>query len=168
MIGMIVAHDLNLAIGNKGKLLWHSPEDLQHFKETTMGGTLVFGRETAESIGRPLPGRECIVLSKDFNYQLDGFTTLTPETIDRSWLESIAGGRPLWICGGGTIYDQCMEMVDKVVVSVVHTEIEEADAYFPQYRGWLETRRLQNSEPFIQFAPNEKCPHPISVFEYVA
>lgn len=167
MLGMIVAHDEINAIGNENKLLWKSKEDLEHFKETTMGGVLLFGRETAESIGRPLPGRECIVLSKDFNYHLEGFTTLTPETIDRQWLESISGGKDLWICGGGTIYDQCMELVDKVVVSRFHTVVTEADAYFPPYRGWLLRESQNNLEPVKQFASTEECPFAFSVFEYI-
>lgn len=168
MIGLIVAHDELNAIGNDNKLLWKSKEDLEHFKETTMGGVLLFGRETAESIGRPLPGRECLVLSKDFNYQLDGFTTLTPETIDRQWLESISSGKDLWICGGSAIYEQCLDLVDKAVVSVFHTEVDAADAYFPQYRGWLALERNRNTEPYKQYAPTEECPIAFSVFEYVA
>lgn len=168
MIGMIVAHDLNNAIGYENKLLWNSSEDLQHFKETTMGSVLLFGRETAESIGRALPGRECLVLSKDFNYQLEGFTTLTPESIDRAWLSSLSNGKDLWICGGSAIYEQCLDHVDKVVVSLVHDEVENADTYFPEYTGWLEQQRTANTEPYKQFAPTEKCPHSISVFEYTA
>lgn len=168
MIGMIVAHDLNNAIGYENKLLWKSSEDLQHFKETTMGSVLLFGRETAESIGRPLPGRECLVLSKDFNYHLEGFTTLTPETIDRAWLNSISSGKDLWICGGSAIYEQCLDHVDKVVVSVVHDEVDKADTYFPEYPDWLEQQRAVNQEPYKQFPPTEACPYSISVFEYSA
>ncbi len=166
MIGMIVAHDLANAIGHENKLLWKSSEDLQHFKETTMGSVLLFGRETAESIGRPLPGRECLVLSKDFNYHLEGFTTLTPESIDRAWLESISSGKDLWICGGGAIYKQCLDYVDKVVVSLVYDEVENADAFFPECDGWLEQQRMSNREPYKQFPPTEACPYQIDVFEY--
>ena len=168
MIGMIVAHDLNNAIGYKNKLLWKSSEDLQHFKETTMGGVLLFGRETAESIGRPLPGRECVVLSKDPEYFLDGFTTHTPDELTRDWLYSICEGRPVWIVGGGSIYDQCLDFVDKVIVSRVCTEVEAADTYFPQYRGWLAMRAELAQEPYKEFAPTEKCPYHIRVYEYVA
>lgn len=168
MIGMIVAHDLLNAIGNGGQLPWHSSEDLNHFKETTMGGLLVMGRETAESIGKALPGRECVVLSKDPEYFLDGFTTYTPEELTRDWLYSISEGRPVWIVGGGSIYDQCLDFVDKVIVSLVRTEVEAADTYFPQYRGWLAMRAELVHEPYKEFAPTEKCPYHISVYEYVA
>ena len=82
MISLIVAHDKNRVIGNDNKMPWHLPGDLQYFKETTMGKPMIMGRKTFESIGRALPGRRNIVISRNKAYEAEGIELETEEAID--------------------------------------------------------------------------------------
>lgn len=166
MIGMIVAYDENRAIGFENKLLWSSSEDLQHFKETTSGSVVVMGRKTFESIGRPLPNRVNVVLTRDTEFKADGCVVHSPDVIDRNFLNNISEGKDVWVIGGADIYQQCLDHVDKVVVSVVYTKVENADTYFPEFSGRLAMHETINVEPYKQFPPTVKCPYTIAVFEY--
>ena len=101
----IAAMSENRVIGHQGKIPWHLPEDFRWFKQKTMGGTLIMGRKTYESIGKPLPGRETIVVSRSkksipsVKIRADLLDLLTTETLHPST-------KTYWICGGGTIYQE--------------------------------------------------------------
>ena len=124
----IVATDRNWAIGNKGNLLCHIPGDLKYFKEKTIGKTVVMGRKTLESLpgGRPLPGRDTIVLSKTLESG-EGFTVCK----DVEEVVRICEGKEVYICGGETVYRQFAPYCDTLYITRIDEEFE-ADAYFPE------------------------------------
>lgn len=128
---IIVAHDPNLVIGKDGKLPWHFPEDLKHFKRTTMGQPLLMGRKTYESIGsEPLPGRPCFVLSKSATYE--NAKTFRNTEQARDWFDRSEYDR-IFIVGGGNLYRQMLDdSVELIVTEVKKTH--EGDVFFPEYR----------------------------------
>lgn len=131
---LIVAVADNGAIGVNGDLPWHISEDLKFFKRTTMGCPVIMGRTTFESLGRPLPGRLNLVLSRSeriseannpvyVNSLESAFTTAE---------QSLNGNTSrCFIIGGAKIYAQSMELVDRMFITFVHTAIKNADAFFP-------------------------------------
>lgn len=120
---------LNRAIGLRGRMPWHLPEELQHFRRTTLGKPIVMGRRTWEAIGRPLPGRLNIVLS----------STLAADHPDcrvvRSLAEAVrlAGNAELMVIGGGELYRQALPLAGRMVLTLVQCE-PEADTWFPDWR----------------------------------
>lgn len=126
---IIVAISDNNAIGRDNALLWHISEDLRFFKRTTLGCPVIMGRKTFESIGRALPGRVNIVISRGFSTGEDvavtGSLEEAFEVAEETNLERC------FIIGGGQIYSQALPLVDSLVVTHVHTVIEDADTFFP-------------------------------------
>ena len=123
----IAAMSQNRVIGSNGDIPWHLPDDFKWFKATTMGGILVMGRKTFESIGRPLPGRETFILSR------------TPKNIDKvhcftnlDALDKLTTDKTIWIAGGGEIYRQMLPKCTDLYLTRVHREVE-GDAYFPDF-----------------------------------
>ncbi len=128
-LDLIVARANNGAIGLKGKMPWHLPEDLKHFKETTMGSPVIMGRRTYESIGRALPGRTNIVLTRDASFKAAGI--LVASSIEEA-LKLVADAPLAFIIGGANLYTQALEK--HLISSAWVTEIDaapEADAFFP-------------------------------------
>lgn len=128
-LDLIVARGKNGAIGLKGKMPWHLPEDLKHFKETTMGSPVIMGRRTYESIGRALPGRTNIVLTRDASFKAPGI--LVASSIEEA-LTLVADAPLAFIIGGANLYAQALEK--NLISSAWITEIDaapEADAFFP-------------------------------------
>jgi dihydrofolate reductase len=126
---VIVAIADNNAIGKDNALLWHISEDLRFFKRKTLGWPVIMGRKTFESIGRALPGRVNIVISR-------GFSTGEEVEIAGSLEEAFAIAESTnlekcFVMGGGQIYAQALESADRLVVTHVHTVIEDADTFFP-------------------------------------
>lgn len=123
----IAAMSLNRVIGRGNQIPWHLPEDFQWFKQVTMGGTLVMGRKTYESIGRPLPGRITVVLSRR------GFADERIRTV-RDWaaLESLDLPDPVFICGGAQVYAQALPRCADLYLTLVKREVE-GDAFFPPF-----------------------------------
>ncbi len=140
IITLIAAHDPNLVIGKEGGLPWRYPEDLKHFKKTTMGGTIIMGRGVFEELNEiPLPGRKNIVLSTTQQYDnVDTYTSLEEA------LES-TNENEVYIIGGGVLYRDSLPLADKLIITEIHKEYE-GDTYFPEYRDkigstWEETER---------------------------
>jgi len=125
----IAAMSENRVIGNAGEIPWHLPEDFKWFKATTMGGILVMGRKTYESIGRPLPGRDTYVLSRQAR-EIRGVHSFT----DLSVLDHLDTDKTIWIAGGGEIYDQMLPKCSELYLSRVHREVE-GDAFFPEFEN---------------------------------
>lgn len=126
---IIVAIADNNAIGKDNALLWHISEDLKFFKRNTLGFPVIMGRKTFESIGRPLPGRVNIVLSRSF---ATGLEVEVVGTLEEAY--GVAEDTNLERCfvmGGGQIYAQAMNDADRLIVTHVHTVIEDADTFFP-------------------------------------
>ncbi len=129
MIKMIVAHDLNRAIGKDNKLMWNIPKDLQFFKKITSGSTIVMGRKTYESIGRVLPNRDNIIITRDWEYRVEGALTFT----NIQGIVEFGKFNDVYIIGGGELYAQFLPYVEELFVTQVFTTIEDADTFFPEY-----------------------------------
>ena len=126
---IIVAISDNNAIGRDNQLLWHISEDLKFFKRTTLGCPVIMGRKTFESIGRALPKRVNIVVSRGFS---TGEEVAVAGSLEAAFnvAEETNLGR-CFVIGGGQIYAQAMQIADEMVITHVHTVIEDADTYFP-------------------------------------
>lgn len=127
----------NAAIGNGGKLLVHIKEDLQRFKRLTTGHPIIMGRKTYESIGRPLPDRENLVITKNRDYLAHGITICADleEAIEKaSSIEekSSNNSKEIFLIGGGEIYKQGLPFVDKIYLTLVETDLV-GDVFFPDY-----------------------------------
>lgn len=123
------------AIGNKGKLLWHIPEDMKRFKELTMGHPVVMGRKTFESIvsyiGKPLPGRTNIVVTRNAEYTHPD-TIVASSVRDAILNAKVLDANEVHIIGGAEIYAQTLPMVDRLYLTLIDDEME-ADSFFPEY-----------------------------------
>ena len=130
-ITLVVAASQNNAIGKDNQLLWHLPADLKFFKTTTMGCPVIMGRKTFQSIGRTLPGRQNIVITRDKNFNSDNqFDILVVGSLDEA-LVKLHTEKEVFIIGGGEIYKQAIDSVDTIYITLVNTVIE-GDVYFPE------------------------------------
>lgn len=129
IISMIAAMADNRIIGKDNQMPWHLPADFAWFKRCTMGKPVVMGRKTYESIGRPLPGRLNIVISRDASLFIEGVTTVT--SIEQA-LEVAAEVEEVMIIGGGAIYAACLPMANKLYITHIEAEIE-GDTQFPDW-----------------------------------
>lgn len=151
VIAAIVAMSRNHVIGSDNKLLWHIPEDFKHFKRTTTGKPVIMGRRTYGSIGRPLPGRANIVISRNPDaVQGDVFAVATlPEAIERARRIAAAdGANEIFIIGGGQIYQEAMPLTDRIYLTVIDRDYE-GDTFFPQLDmdDWTMTLMQSGTEP---------------------
>lgn len=128
MFSIIAAYDEVFAIGKENQLLWHIPEDLKFFKETTLNHTLVMGRKTFESIGKPLPKRKTIVLSNQ-QLQIEGVEVCT---FDEVYERFSASEEEIFICGGAEIYHLFLPYAKRLYISKV-AGVHNADTYFPNW-----------------------------------
>ena len=137
---IIVAIADNNAIGKDNALLWHISEDLKFFKRTTMGCPVIMGRKTFESIGRPLPKRTNIVVSRSGYDAPEGVVVVASleeafAAVQSSVSSAVSGTETspskAFVIGGGQIYAQALPLVDRLIVTHVHTAIEDADTFFP-------------------------------------
>lgn len=129
---IIVAISDNNAIGRDNALLWHISEDLKFFRRTTLGCPVIMGRKTYESIGRPLPKRTNIVVSRGSEAP-EG--TLPAHSLEEAF--ALAESSPeaperCFVIGGGQVYAQALDVADRLIVTHVHTMIDDADTFFPQ------------------------------------
>ena len=127
---IIVAISDNNAIGRDNQLLWHISEDLRFFRRTTLGCPVIMGRKTFESIGRALPKRVNIVVSRGFSTAEEVAVTSSLEDAFR--VAEDTNLEQCFVIGGGQIYSQALPLVDSLVVTHVHTVIEDADTFFPE------------------------------------
>lgn len=123
---LIVARGANGAIGLNGTMPWHIPEDLKHFKNVTMGCPIIMGRKTWESIGRPLPGRTNIVVSRCSDFQAQG--ALVAPSLEQA-IALAAPAERIFIIGGGELYRQALSRVEVAWVTEIHAS-PEADTFF--------------------------------------
>jgi dihydrofolate reductase len=139
----IAAMARNRVIGARGTIPWHLPEDFRWFKKTTLGGVVVMGRKTFESLGKPLPGRRNVVLSSAGSWQ--GVETLRSlEELDEARYAPL----PVWIIGGAALYAQTLSRCSDLFLSLVDLE-PEGDAFFPEFEsGFVLEGVVQESEGF--------------------
>lgn len=149
-IVLVAALDENRAIGRNGELPWRLRDDLKAFKSLTLGAPVVMGRKTWESLGRPLPDRQNIVLTRNPDLRAEGADVIgSPAEV-----RDITGEVPrLFVIGGGSIYEAFLPMADRLVLTRVHTRVEGADAWFPEWdsSAWS----LLNSESVSADERNE-------------
>lgn len=152
ILTIVVAHDPNLVIGKEGGLPWRYPEDLKHFKATTLGGTIIMGRGVFEELSEiPLPERRNVVLSTTRTYDnVDTYSSLNA-ALEASDEEEV------YIIGGGVLYRDAIDMADKLIVTEIHQEYE-GDTFFPEYRDdigtvWKEEERVDKDDlSFITYS----------------
>lgn len=143
-LSIIVAMSNNRAIGKDNKLLWHLPEDLKYFKRVTMGKPIIMGRKTFDSIGRPLPGRLNIVVTRQSDWQHENVKVV--DSIDEAMIVAdaqafIDGIDEVMLLGGAELYKAALEKADKLYLTRVDAEIE-GDAFFPEIGPeWQEVDR---------------------------
>lgn len=129
MISLIVAAAENNAIGKNNQLLWHLPNDLKFFKNTTWGMPVIMGRKTFESVNKPLPGRFNIVITRQADWKAEG-VIVAADLNDALKKAAETNCKEAFIIGGGEIYKQVFEIADKIYLTRVHA-IPEGDTFFP-------------------------------------
>ncbi|MGP1718518.1 MAG: dihydrofolate reductase [Methylophilus sp.] len=150
-LSLIVAHADDRVIGRNNQLPWHLPEDLKRFKQLTMGHHIVMGRKTYESLGRLLPGRTTVIVTRDLGYKVEGAKVVhsIPEA-----LAACAGDEEPFLIGGAELYVQALPHVTRLYLTRVHTQVE-GDAFFPQLKmsEWaLESEQANLSEKGLQYS----------------
>jgi len=131
-ISAIVAVSDNNAIGHENQLPWHLPEDLKFFKRTTLGKPVVMGRKTFESLGKALPGRLNMVLSRQADLKLPDGVLLYNNLEDALKKLEDDGTEEAFVIGGGHVFAEAMPLLDRLYITRVHTIIETADTFFPE------------------------------------
>lgn len=129
MMKLIVAKASNNVIGINNNLIWHLPNDLKHFKNLTTNHPIIMGRKTYESLGRPLPNRTNIIITRDQNYTDDN--VLITHSLEEAIVEAKEINEDYFIIGGGEIYKQALRKADELYITEVHHDFE-GDTYFPE------------------------------------
>jgi dihydrofolate reductase len=149
---IVAAVASNLALGKNNQLLWHLPADLQFFKKTTLNHPIIMGRKTYESIGRPLPRRLNIVISRQLDLQIDGCVVVpnlrTAIALAEQMEHQPADIAPeIFIIGGGDIYAQALPLAQRMVLTEVKRDFD-ADVFFPAFdqTQWQEISREPNHD----------------------
>ena len=143
---LVAALDREHAIGKGNALPWHLPDDLKRFKALTLGRPLLMGRKTAESLGRALPGRRNLVLTRSGRVPFDGMEA-TASLDDALATARHDGAESLCVIGGGEIYALCLSRAARMYLTHVDTVVDGADAFFPRFdpAGWQVTHRESHS-----------------------
>ncbi|MEX0899562.1 MAG: dihydrofolate reductase [Gammaproteobacteria bacterium] len=138
-ITLVVAHTENRVIGRGGGMPWHLPADLAHFKAVTMGKPMLMGRRTFESIGRALPGRRSIVVTRNPTWSAPGVEVA--HSVDEA-LDLCASAPEVAVIGGGELFNALLPRATRILQTIIHTELD-GDTHFPavEPRDWHETRR---------------------------
>ena len=139
IISLIAAMAKNRVIGKNNQMPWHLPADLAHFKKLTLGKPVIMGRKTYESIGRPLPGRKNIVVTRSSDFEADGISTVSNL---ESAISEAGNVEEVIIMGGGNIYQQMLSKAQRLYLTFIDFEIE-GDTQFPDFEtlNWRETSR---------------------------
>jgi dihydrofolate reductase len=158
-IALIVAMGENRVIGVDNRMPWHLSKDLKRFRKITMGKPILMGRKTHEAIGKPLPGRENIVLSSDTDYRAEGCTLV------HSVAEALAAARDapeLMVIGGADLYREFLPMAERLYLTMIHQSFD-GDTFFPEvnWSDWREVEREdvvedEPSGPTFSFVDLEK------------
>ena len=158
IVTVIAAIAKNNALGKDNELIWHLPADLKRFKKTTTGHHIIMGRNTYESIGKPLPNRTTVIITKNTNYKVDG--CIIVHSLDEA-LEISKQDETPFIIGGAQIYKQAISIVDKLDITEVHHSFD-ADVFFPKIdlTIWKEKNRTL-------FKADEKNKYDYSFVSYI-
>ena len=158
MVSIIVAVAQNGVIGDGNKLIWHISEDLKRFKAITTGHPVIMGRKTFESLGRPLPNRTNVVVTRNPHYFADG--VLIADSLGEA-LGMFRAEEEVFVIGGGEIYRQAMDMADRFFLTEVCHDYE-GDTYYPEWRR--EDWELMSEE---RHQRGDKYPYPFVFRDYV-
>jgi dihydrofolate reductase len=151
VLALVVAMDQQGVIGKGGTLPWRLPADLKHFRAITWGKPVVMGRKTHESIGRPLPGRKNIVVSRDPDYSSPGCSVV--HSIEQA-LAHIQAAAEVMIIGGAALYAETLPRAHRIYLTEVHAEFD-GDVHFPAYdrTAWRERERVDHSADAVNLYP---------------
>lgn len=142
MISLIVAHDENRVIGYENAMPWHLPGDLQYFKKMTMGKPVIMGRKTFESIGRPLPGRRNIVITRNADYKQEGIETVG--SLEEAYA-LVHDAPEIMVIGGEQIFKLALPDADRLYITKINATFK-GDTYFPSYPEFQE---VSCEEPIV-------------------
>ena len=136
-ISIIAAVSENGVIGSKNKLPWHLPADLKHFKDLTIGHHVIMGRKTYESVGKPLPNRTTIIITRQSDFLADG--CIIVNSLEAA-IHAVRNDKEPFICGGAEIYKTALKIAGKMYLTKIHKDFE-GDAFFPEIdlMQWEET-----------------------------
>lgn len=139
-ISLVVAMASNRVIGLNNKMPWHLSADLKKFKKITMGSPILMGRKTHESIGKPLPGRTNIIVSRNLDYRQDG--CLVFNDLETALKKAREGAEEVFVIGGSDIYDAILPIADTIYLTIINREFQ-GDAFFPEIdsNDWSEVER---------------------------
>ena len=142
-VSLIVAVGRQDEIGKAGKMPWHLPADLKHFKRNTLGKPVLMGRKTLEAIGRPLPERRNLVLTRDAAFHAPGCETVT--SLEAA-VQRVEGAPELMVIGGGEIYRLAWPKAGRVYLTRIQADVEGADTFFPRLEPgeWREVSREEH------------------------
>lgn len=144
-ISTIAAIGENRELGKKNELIWPIRDDLKRVKELTMGHPIIMGQNTYESIGRPLPGRTNIVLTQDTTYAPEG--CVMAHSLDEAFKKAReVEDEEIFIFGGAYVYQQTIEMTDRLYLTLIHDTDSEADAFFPEYTEFTKVIETEERE----------------------
>jgi dihydrofolate reductase len=147
---LIVAMAQNRVIGRNNNLPWYLPGDLKYFKQATMGKPIIMGRKTWDSIGRPLPGRMNVVITRNEGWQAPAGTTAATSlqaALKKAEAQAeLDGIEEVMVIGGGQIYAEALPLVDRIYITLVHANVE-GDAYFPEV-NWEEWNEIGREDFF--------------------
>ena len=156
-ISIIVAASRNNVIGKDNQLIWRLSADLKRFKALTTGHTIIMGRKTFDSIGKPLPNRTSVIITRQEGYKQDG--CIVVHSLEEA-LEAVKDQEKVFIIGGGTIYKEAIDKADELYLTLVHHEFE-GDTYFPEIKNdqWESIHRED-------CLPDEKNEYAYSFIDY--
>jgi dihydrofolate reductase len=156
-ISIIVAASRNHVIGKDNQLIWRLSADLKRFKALTTGHTIIMGRKTFESIGKPLPNRHSVIITRQEEYKVEGCTVV--HSLEEA-LEAAKKEEKVFIIGGGSIYKEAIDKADSLYLTLVHHNFE-GDTFFPEVNAkeWISVARED-------CLPDEKNQYPYSFIDY--
>ena len=145
LVSVIAAMARNRVIGINNSLPWRLPEDLKHFKALTLGHHIIMGRKTYESIGKALPGRTTVIVTRDSGYRVEG--CLTVHSIDAA-IAACGGDAEVFFVGGADLYAQVLPRADRLYLTEIQADYA-GDAHFPEFdrAAWRESERRENVNP---------------------
>ena len=154
-LSMIVAVGDNGAIGKDGNVPWRIPEDLKHFKNMTMGHAIIMGRKTWDEVGKPLPGRRNLVVTRSADLVLDGAEVFT--TLEAAIAAARTTDPEPFVIGGSVLYALAMPLATRIYYTEVHRTVE-ADTFFPPFdrSAWREVERRPGETEGVEFVTLER------------
>ncbi|RNI25639.1 dihydrofolate reductase [Rufibacter latericius] len=159
MIALVVAIAENRVIGKNNQLIWHLPKDLQHFKKLTMGHPMVMGRKTFEAIGKPLPGRTTVIVTRQPDYAAPEGCLVT-SSLEEALQQGLALDENVLVVGGGEIYQQALPLAEVVYLTLVHESFE-GDVFFPELEA--DAWEVTDQEEHL---PDERHAYPFTFFTF--